>query len=59
MCGILGNFGYFDRNNFLNQEKYISDQLHRRGPDQQNLFDTDYFISKHSRLILVAGNFFL
>ena len=52
MCGILGNFGYFDRSDFSEQEKYISDRMLRRGPDQQNLFEADYFISKHSRLIV-------
>ena len=31
MCGILGNFGYFDRSDFLEQEKYISDRMLRRG----------------------------
>ena len=58
MCGIFGKFGSIDaieRINFLENKKNISSQLSRRGPNQQNIFETKNFISTHSRLIVQGG----
>ena len=55
MCGILGNFGYIEREDFSAHLKNVSNDLSRRGPDQTNIIDIDNFLAVHSRLI-VQGN---
>ena len=52
MCGILGNFGYIEREDFSAHLKNASDILTRRGPDQTNIIDIDNFLAVHSRLIV-------
>ncbi len=52
MCGILGNFGYIERDNFSSHLKEVSSLLSRRGPDQKNTIDIDNFFAVHSRLIV-------
>ena len=43
MCGILGNFGYIEREDFSAHLKNVSNDLSRRGPDQTNIIDIDSF----------------
>ena len=52
MCGILGNFGYIERDDFSAHLKNVSDLLSRRGPDQNNIIDIENFLAVHSRLIV-------
>ncbi len=52
MCGILGNFGYIERDDFSAHLKNVSDLLSRRGPDQKNIIDIENFLAVHSRLIV-------
>ena len=55
MCGILGNFGYIEREEFLTHVENSSHLLSRRGPDQRNIINVENFLAVHSRLI-VQGN---
>ena len=55
MCGILGNFGYIESDNFENHLKQIDDSFSRRGPDQHNRIHLQNFFGAHSRLI-IQGN---
>jgi asparagine synthase (glutamine-hydrolysing) len=55
MCGILGNFGYIERDNFSEHVSKLSPLLTRRGPDQTNIIDIENFLAVHSRLI-IQGN---
>ena len=52
MCGVMGNFGCIERDDFLVHFKKVSHLLSRRGPDQTNIIDMDYFMAAHSRLII-------
>ena len=52
MCGILGNFGFVERDVFKDHINISSDQLDRRGPNQKNIIDIDNFFAAHSRLIV-------
>ena len=55
MCGIVGNFGYIESDNFENHLKQIDDSFLRRGPDQHNIISLQRFFGAHSRLI-IQGN---
>lgn len=55
MCGILGNFGFIEHEDFNNHFKEVEDSLLRRGPDQIKNIDIENFIATHSRLI-IHGN---
>ncbi len=48
----MGNFGRIERDDFLVHFKKVSHLLSRRGPDQTNIIDMDYFMAAHSRLII-------
>ena len=52
MCGISGNFGYIERDEFSAHIKKVSPLLSRRGPDQTNTIDIENFFAVHSRLIV-------
>ena len=55
MCGILGNFGFIEYDDFNNHLSRSNDSLLRRGPDQRNNIDIENFLATHSRLI-IQGN---
>ena len=55
MCGILGNFGLINKEDFSAHARRVSPVLQKRGPDQQNTIALENFIGIHSRLI-VQGN---
>ena len=52
MCGITGNFGYIERDDFSAHLEKVSHLLSRRGPDQTNTIDIENFFAVHSRLIV-------
>ena len=52
MCGIIGAFGEFNENEFIDHLVEVEDGMYRRGPDQRNLVKKDGFIGAHSRLIV-------
>ena len=52
MCGIVGNFGYIERDEFSSHLSAISSLLSKRGPDQKNIVDINNFFAVHSRLIV-------
>ena len=52
MCGILGNFGHIEHDDFSAHVGKISHLLSRRGPDQTNTLDIENFFAVHSRLIV-------
>ena len=55
MCGISGNFGHIERQDFIDHIKESTNLMNRRGPDQTNFIDIENFYAVHSRLI-VQGN---
>jgi asparagine synthase (glutamine-hydrolysing) len=52
MCGIIGNFGYVERHDFLEHINKVTHLLKRRGPDQINTVDIENLFAVHSRLIV-------
>ena len=55
MCGILGNFGFIEHDDFNQHLLEVNNSLRRRGPDQINNIDIENFLATHSRLI-IQGN---
>jgi len=55
MCGIIGNFGFIEYDEFEKHLIEVHDSLHRRGPNQINNIDIANFLATHSRLI-IQGN---
>jgi asparagine synthase (glutamine-hydrolysing) len=55
MCGITGNFGYIEHEDFSVHLQKVSHLLSRRGPDQINILDIEHFFAAHSRLIVQGG----
>lgn len=55
MCGILGNFGFIEHDDFNQHLLEVNNSLLRRGPDQINNIDIENFLATHSRLI-IQGN---
>ena len=52
MCGLLGNFGYVETQEFLHHISEVEPLLKRRGPDQTDSIDIENFYGVHSRLII-------
>ena len=56
MCGILGNFGFIEQDDFEDHIGKVSNKLSRRGPDQTNSVIMEGFFAVHSRLIVQGSN---
>ena len=52
MCGLLGNYGYVETQEFLHHISEVEPLLKRRGPDQTDSIDIENFYGVHSRLII-------
>ena len=59
MCGILGNFGFIEYDDFNNHLSRSNDSLLRRGPDQRNNIDIENLeiIVPHDKSIFINDIF--